>query len=515
MKAQTTRAVVAGVVSGAAALGAAELVAAFVRPVSSPVVAVGSVAVDATPEWLKHFAIRSFGQHDKTVLLSVVALAVVALCAVAGIVAQRRPQAGVAVVALLAVAAGAAAVSRPDSALVDVLPSLAALGVGAMLLPHLARRSRQASRHVTGEPSWDDFVEAPATSRRRFVLLAGATAGLAVATGGLGRLIGSHRRDVTASRASVQLPRAVSPAPAPPAQLQVDGLTPFLTREADFYRIDTALVVPRVAAETWRLRIHGEVDNAFELTFAQLSARPLMERDVTLTCVSNEVGGPLAGNARWLGASLADVLREARPRAGADMVLSTSADGFTVSTPLAAILDGRDAMLAIAMNGSPLPVRHGFPVRMVIPGLYGYVSATKWVVDLEVLRFGDEQAYWTERGWAEQAPIKTAARIDVPASSSQVSAGKVMVAGVAWAQHRGIGAVDVRIDGGPWLPARLAGVPSVDTWRQWVVEWDAVPGDHTIECRATDGTGAVQTGERHGTVPDGATGWHSTVVTVK
>ncbi len=495
-------------------MGAAELVAAFVRPVSSPVVAVGSVAVDATPEWLKNFAIRSFGQHDKTVLLGVVAAAVFLLCATAGIVAQRRPRAGVAVVALLAVAAGAAAVTRPDSALVDVLPSLAALGVGALLLPHLARGSRQASRQATGEPSWDDFVEAPETSRRRFVLLAGATAGLAVATGSLGRLVGSRRRDVTASRASVQLPPAVSPAPALPAQLQVEGLTPFRTREADFYRVDTALVVPRVAAETWRLRIHGEVDNAFELTFAELTSRPLMERDVTLTCVSNEVGGQLAGNARWLGASLADVLREARPREGADMVLSTSADGFTASTPLAAILDGRDAMLAIAMNGSPLPVRHGFPVRMVIPGLYGYVSATKWVVDLEIMRFGNQQAYWSERGWAEQAPIKTAARIDVPASSARVAAGTVAVAGVAWAQHRGISAVDIRIDGGPWLPARLADVPSTDTWRQWVVQWDAVTGDHTIECRATDGIGAVQTGERHDTVPDGATGWHSTTVTV-
>ncbi|MFC7641278.1 molybdopterin-dependent oxidoreductase [Streptosporangium lutulentum] len=265
----------------------------------------------------------------------------------------------------------------------------------------------------------------------------------------------------------------------------------------------------------WRLRIHGLVDRPVELTFDDLLARPLAERDITLTCVSNEVGGPYAYHARWLGVDLAALLRQAGVRSGADQILSRSADGWTCATPVETVLDGRDALLAVGMNGQVLPPVHGFPARMIVPGLYGYVSATKWVTDLKLTRFADELAYWTVRGWAERAPIKTASRIDVPKAFARLPAGRLTVAGVAWAQHRGVDAVEVRIDGGPWHQARLAPSANADTWRQWHLDWQVAPGEHRLEVRATDATGHTQPSQRVTPFPDGATGWHSVVVTVR
>ena len=256
------------------------------------------------------------------------------------------------------------------------------------------------------------------------------------------------------------------------------------------------------------------VSRDINLTFDQLIRRPLLEDYITLTCVSNPVAGPYIGNARWLGASLASLLREAGVRAGADQLLCTSADGFTSGAPLLTAMDGRDAMLAVAMNGSVLPVEHGFPVRMVIPGLYGYVSACKWITDIEVTTFAANSAYWAQRGWDQQAPIKTESRIDVPNGQNSVRAGRTPVAGVAWAQHKGIEAVEVRVDRGPWQLARLAAVPDIDTWRQWVWEWDAAPGSHLIEARATDKTGYTQTAQQAPPEPNGATGYPAVSVTV-
>jgi DMSO/TMAO reductase YedYZ molybdopterin-dependent catalytic subunit len=345
-------------------------------------------------------------------------------------------------------------------------------------------------------------------------VLAGTAGATAVA--GAGGRVAAARAGAGLGPADVTLPAAAQRAAAIPggAALDVPGVTPFVTPNADFYRIDTALVVPRVDAAAWRLRLHGLVDREVELSYRDLLALPLVERTVTLTCVSNEVGGVLAGNATWLGLPVATLLERAGVQPGADMVLSTSSDGFTASTPLETLLDGRDALLAVGMNGAPLPPEHGFPVRMVVPGLYGYVSATKWLVDLEVTRFDRVEAYWTRRGWAAQAPIKTFSRIDVPRPLTRVRAGRTAVAGVAWAQHRGVRAVQVRVDGGPWQAARLADEASVDTWRQWVWTWDATPGTHTLEVRSTDGTGALQPEERRPPKPDGATGWHSVVVSV-
>ena len=289
----------------------------------------------------------------------------------------------------------------------------------------------------------------------------------------------------------------------------IPGITPYVTSNDDFYRVDTAFTVPRVTTDAWRLKIHGLVDEPFEIGYADLLALPQVERMVTLTCVSNEVGGSLAGNASWQGVRITDLLTRAKPQAGADCVYSTSADGFTVTTPLSVLTDGRDALLAIGMNGQPLPIEHGFPVRMVVPGLYGYVSATKWVVDLELTKFSEVSAYWTDRGWAPMGPIKTASRIDVPRLGTVLSAGTAPVAGVAWAQHRGISKVEVQVDDGPWQPAQLSGAVSADTWRQWVYSWAATSGSHQLRVRATDGTGALQTAAVQDVIPDGATGYHT------
>jgi len=356
-------------------------------------------------------------------------------------------------------------------------------------------------------------VDLQPPGRRAF--LAAGTAALAV--GGISAVAGrslAERSNVSAAIASVHLPRAAHPVPPlpPGANLGIKGLSPFITPNGSFYRVDTALILPQVDPKNWQLRIHGMVEREITIDFAQLLRRPLVEDWITLCCVSNPVAGPYIGNAKWLGASLASLLRTARVRAGADQLLCTSTDGFTSGTPIATVLDGRDALLAVGMNGAPLPVAHGFPVRMVVPGLYGYVSATKWVTDIKVTTYQAEVAYWAQRGWSQQAPIKTECRIDVPGGS--VRAGRTPVAGVAWAQHKGIDAVHVRVDRGAWQQARLAAVPGIDTWRQWVWDWDATSGTHTIEARATDATGYTQTAAQAAPEPNGASGYPSITVSV-
>jgi DMSO/TMAO reductase YedYZ molybdopterin-dependent catalytic subunit len=338
---------------------------------------------------------------------------------------------------------------------------------------------------------------------------------VAAAAGGAGDLL-LRRFSVTASRAQVRLPAAARQARPAPAgsELKIPGLSSFYTPNSSFYRVDTDLVLPQVSPENWTLRIGGMVDREIELSFADLLRLPLTEADITMVCVSNVVGGPYTGNARWLGASLPALLRRAGLQRGADQVLSTSTDGMTISTPVSALMDGRNALLAVGMNGQPLPIAHGFPARMVVPGLYGYVSGTKWVTKLELTTYARNKAYWTQRGYAQQAPIKTESRIDVPKPLTQVKAGRVPVAGVAWAPHRGIDAVEVNVDGGAWQQARLAAADGIDSWRQWVWTWDASPGLHTLQVRATDGTGATQPSTRTQIFPNGASGWDSTVVTV-
>ncbi|GAV37140.1 sulfoxide reductase catalytic subunit YedY [Streptomyces acidiscabies] len=505
-----------GALAGCAALAVAEAVAGAVRPQAGPVVAVGGAAIDRTPATVKDWAIRHFGTDDKLVLqlgiLAVLALFAVSL-GIAGLRFRRTAAAGV---LSFGVVGALAATGRPDSAgVADALPSMAGAVAGAVLL--YALTGRLAPRPPSPVPSDADW------DRRGFVIAASAAAVASAGAGLLGRsLAGAEGRDAVTSRRNVVLPAPASPAPAVPkgAAPKISGLSPFITPGADFYRVDTALVVPKVDATSWRLRIHGTgVTRPVTLSYDDLLRRDLVERDITLTCVSNEVGGPYIGNARWIGVRLADLLAECGvkpPSKGgpADQLVARSVDGMTIGSPVEDVMDGRDALLALGMNGEPLPFAHGFPVRMVVPGLYGFVSACKWIKDIELTTFDAYDPYWVKRGWARRAPVKTQSRIDTPKPFARPEAGTVMVAGVAWAQHRGIDKVEIRVDDGPWQEARLAAEDTADTWRQWTFPWQATRGGHTLTVRATDRTGAVQTEKRTRTIPDGASGWHSVVVTV-
>jgi DMSO/TMAO reductase YedYZ molybdopterin-dependent catalytic subunit len=564
--------------AAAVAIGAAQLAAGLTVPQGSPVVAVGQAAIDLTPPPVKDFAISAFGAADKTVLLGGILVVLALYAALVGILAVRRLAIGMWGLALFAFIGLVAALTRPDSTAEYIVPTLAGAAAGVFALTRLARaagrlsapRSRArrpggAGRSGSRAPGGPGVPPAPETltppdlpappaaasnsgaadarpesgaspsgysftylpnpddpgppsgpARRRFLVSSGIAAVAAVAGTVAGRELAT-RRDVTLARAALRFPRPAVAAPPLPAgsDLHIPGLSSFITPNDSFYRVDTALLLPQVDPSTWQLRIHGMVQREVTITFAELLKRPLIEDYVTLTCVSDPVGGPYVGNAKWLGASLAALIRQARPRAGASQLLCTSADGFTSGTPLQVVLDGRDALLAVAMNGTALPVEHGFPARMVIPGLYGYVSATKWVTDIEVTTFAAASAYWVERGWSQQAPIKTESRIDVPAIGATLRPGPAPVAGVAWAQHKGVAAVEVRVDRGPWHEARLAAVPDIDTWRQWVWEWQATPGNHLLEARATDKTGNTQTAVQAQPVPNGASGYPSATVTVR
>ncbi|MFJ1756138.1 molybdopterin-dependent oxidoreductase [Kitasatospora sp. NPDC088134] len=492
-----------GLAAAAAALGAGELLAWATGPGGSPVLAVGSAAIDLTPTPLKEYAVRTFGTRDKAVLLGGIFLATALLAAVAGVLASRFPRVGAAVFGAFGVLGAVAAWSRPTAARADGLPALLAGAVGAVAVVLLSRPA--AAAPAAGPPV-----------SRRAVLLAGTFAAGAVAGVG-GRALTDRRFDVSAAREAVRLPAPAVPlAPLPAAvHPQVPGLSPFRTPNPGFYRVDTALSLPRIDPRDWALRLHGLVDRPQLITFDQLLREPLEELDHTLSCVSNEVGGPYVGTTRWLGASLPALLRRAGVRAGADQLVGRSKEGMTIGTPLESVLDGRRALLAVAMDGEVLPVAHGFPCRTVVPGFYGYTSATKWLVDLEVTTFAAFDPYWVRRGWDRTGAVRTASRIEVPAPFAKVPAGEVDVAGTAWAIHRGIAAVELRFDGGPWQQAELAADAGPDLWRQWSYRWSgAVPGTHRIEVRATDATGAVQPEQRAEPFPAGATGWHSAVVTV-
>jgi DMSO/TMAO reductase YedYZ molybdopterin-dependent catalytic subunit len=510
----------AGVVAALVTVGVAHLAAALLDPPASPLVALGDAFIDLTPAWLKEAAIAAFGVHDKTALLVGIVVVVAGLAAATGVLALRRPDLATAAVILLGGVAGIAALTRPETGLAAPAPSLVGAVTGAFVLRGLVRRLRPRRRTGAAADRAGDGRDAPeavattGTSRRGFLRSAAVAAGLGVVAATVGAVVAGARSTAGAVR-SLALPRpARSAAPVPP-DAQAPGVGPVVTPNGDFYRIDTAFTVPQLDPDAWHLRVHGLVEQEITLTFADLLGADLVETYVTLTCVSNPIGGDLAGNARWLGLPVREVLARARPLQGADMVLSRSADGFTASTPLEALTDDRDALLAVGMNGDPLPPEHGFPVRLVVPGLYGYVSATKWVVELEVTTFAEAQAYWTVRGWSERGPVKTASRIEVPRDGAHVPAGPVDVGGTAWALHVGITGVEVQVDDEPWQAATLSGEISVDTWRQWSWRWpDARPGRHLLRVRARDATGTVQTGDRAAPAPDGATGWHEVPVIV-
>jgi DMSO/TMAO reductase YedYZ molybdopterin-dependent catalytic subunit len=448
---------------------------------------------------LKDLAVAWFGTNDKTALRVGILTVLLVLAAAGGVLAVRRYWSGALVTVVLAGLAVAAAASRPDSGQTGFVPSAVA-GITALLILKLF-----AQRLV---PLLD--VPNDAVSRRGFLQLSAGVAIGSAAVGALGRIVGRNRAAVAEAREGLNLPKP--PTLAPPAGVQADGATPWVTANDDFYRIDTALSVPQILPSDWKLRIHGMVDRELELTFDDLLKRQVVHKWVTLTCVSNEVGGDLIGNALWSGVLLKDLLLEAGPGKDADAIKSTSQDGFTAGTPLSTLVDDRQSMLAFAMNGQPLPVEHGFPVRIVVPGLYGYVSATKWLTDIEVTRFDRFEAYWTPRGWSALGPIKLSSRIDVP--RSKASPGQVTVAGVAWDQHVGVSKVEVRVDGGPWQQATLAADASIDTWRQWHWTWDAPQGNHILQVRAFDAKGNPQVEASAPPAPNGATGLHTVNVEV-
>ncbi len=516
---------VAGVVAALVALAVAEIVAALSRTFQSPVLDVGDRVIDAVPRRVKDLAIDWFGTNDKIALLVGIASILTVYAMIVGIVAfgRRLPLAlgGIAVFGLIG--AYASQTTRRQAPFVAVLPSVVGAAVGVAALYGLRRAATrrgpaaptESSTPKTLAPPRPSIAELVPNDRRRFLATAAAATTGAVLLGSLGRQA-RQRFSAAGDRARLRVPSARRPLAATPPEIvaPIEGVSPFFTPNAGFYRIDTALTVPQVAVDGWRLRVSGMVDDPFELTYDELLQLPLVESDITLTCVSNEVGGKLLGTARWLGVRLDDLLDSAGIDPDADQIVGRSVDGYTCGFPTSA-LDGRDALVAIGMNGELLPLEHGFPARLIVPGLYGYVSATKWLEEIELTRFDRFDQYWVERGWVDDAPIKVQSRIDTPKGLATVDAGTVPIGGVAWAQTRGIERVELQFDDGDWVEASLAAELNDVTWRQWSYAWQATSGRHTVRVRATEKNGPIQTPDRTEPFPSGATGQHQIVVIVR
>jgi DMSO/TMAO reductase YedYZ molybdopterin-dependent catalytic subunit len=518
-----------GLLSTFAGLALAELVVGLVRGANSPVVPVGQEIIDAVPPSVKDWAIDWFGTADKAVLIMGTLFSLAVIGSIVGTLAVKGNRAAAyAVSAVVGLIGVWAVMMRPAPTFGKMLPPIVGTAASIAVIWWLSPRDAELAadgvdaRDTTGAAT-GDLVAAP-VQRRNFLQGAATVGLLSVMSGVLGRIL-KQRFEIGDERDALDLPTPTDTAvdvvgstgetaagAAGGMSFDVDELTPFVVPNSDFYRIDTALVVPQVPKDSWRLRVHGMVDRELDITFADLLERDMVERYVTLSCVSNEVGGSLVGNALWQGVLLRDVLDEAGVQDGATQVVSRSIDGWNCGTPTSAIMDGRDAMLAIAMNGEPLPAEHGYPVRMVVPGLYGYVSATKWVTDIELTRWEDFDGYWVPRGWSKEGPVKTMARIDRPRRRRDYAPsgdGVIDIAGLAWAVHRGISKVEVSIDEGEWRECELADVPSDDTWRQWRYRWtDATPGDHEVRARAYDGDGVPQPEQPKPVAPDGAQGYH-------
>ncbi len=500
-------AAIAGAVAGTAAIGANELLAGLLMGAPSFVVEVGAAVIALQPPGAKQFVVDLFGTNDKLVFNLLIVAVAVGGAAVLGIVARHRF--GLAVLGFAGAGVAAMAISVLLDPLVDpllaILSAVVSIGVAVGVLWALLQLASGPAE-----------VEMPDFSRRRFIGTSMAVAGVAVAGGLLGRWVG-QAAGVAEPVDIPPLPDPVEPAPALAngADLGLDGLSPIVTPNADFYRIDTSLLTPRVDATTWQLTVSGMVDRPITLDYADLLALPLHERYVTIACVSNEVGGGLVGNALWRGALLREVLDSAGVQDGATQVVGRSYDGWTCGFPTEWVkTDERDALIAVAMNGEPLPAEHGFPARLIVPGLFGYVSATKWLTNIELTRWEDFDAYWVPLGWAKEGPILTQSRIDLPRANASLAAGEVAVAGVAWAPDRGVSTVEVEVDGASWEPAELSVAISDATWVQWQYRWPATPGDHIIRVRATDGDGVVQESRQTRPAPDGARGYHAVQVSV-
>lgn len=493
----------AGAIAGLAGLAVSHAATMALTLRSSPVVAVSETIIQLTPGPVAERAIDILGSRDKPVLVAVVVAVFLGIAIWAGLLAKRSWWLPLVVYAVMGGIAAAAVVTRYDARALDMVPVMAGVVTWIVALSFLTDPLVR-EQHEQEQPE----VEAPRHNRRSFLIRAGAGGLVAIAVGLTGEVFGRGRRQVEKTRRLLRL--AVNDPGLPPGvSVALEGVKPWRTSNNDFYQVHTAIFVPAIEPMDWRLRIHGMVREEMTLTYQDLLDLEITEAWITLNCVSNEVGGPLIGNAWWSGVRLAPLLAAVGVDPEADAVLQTSSDGWTCGTPLSVLTDDRNAMLAIAMNGEPLPIEHGFPVRTLVPGLYGYVSACKWVVDMEVSRFDRFDAFWTERDWAEQAPVKLASRIDVPEDGGDVEVGDVRIAGSAWAQRRGIAEVEYSLDGGAWKGAALARVPSADTWVQWTATVDVDEGDHELRVRAIAADGEVQTGVERDVLPDGATGWHT------
>jgi DMSO/TMAO reductase YedYZ molybdopterin-dependent catalytic subunit len=503
---------IAGLAAASVSLGVAQLAGIPFGARADARTAVASSVVDLTPGPIKEWAIQTLGSLDKLFLAVVVVVVIATLAAIAGSLETQRRPAGSAVIVGAGLLGCVAVLSRQGATALDTIPTLLGAACGVAALRWLTHRFWPGLEEVTEDNTGYDE---PNTGRRGLIMA--GLLGFGVVSGVVGAAIARRVHSVAGDRSSVALPRPRIPAPPIPAEVQPNGvgLPSFITASTDFYRIDTALTVPQLSHTDWRLRIHGMVDREVTYSFQELAGFDVVEMAMTLTCVSNPIGGELISTGVWTGYRVADLLAAARVHPDADMVLSTSIDGFTAGTPVEALTDTRGALLAVGLNGQPLPIEHGYPARLVVPGLYGYVSATKWVVDMELTRFDRAEAYWTRMGWAPRAPVKTESRIDVPKGGQKLPMRPAVFGGVAWAQNRGVRLVEVRIDDGVWQPAELGASYSNATWRLWSFPWHAKsPGKHTITVRATDNTGATQTADQVDTVPDGATGWHTVEFTV-
>jgi len=527
---------VAGVVAATLALGVAELIAGIRQQWRSPVIDVGDRVIDNVPPVVKDFAIETFGTNDKPALLIGIGATLLIYSAVIGALAFRRRieirLIGIGVFGLIG--SLAAVTNRAGGSLDDAIPTVVGSIAGAaalwgahhIALPLIAEEP-SADTAAPSQPADADQpapTDAPRASRRELLVRSGgvlaALALVGAGAGAVGRTIRS-RFSAAESRMNVALPSATNTlAPIPQSvSVGVDGVAPFVTPNADFYRIDTALTVPQVPTDGYELRVTGMVDRELSLSFEDLLRRDVVEHDITLTCVSNTIGGELIGNARWTGVRLDELLAEAGLDPAATQVVGRSVDGYTCGFPVEAATDGRDALVAFGMNGEPLPLEHGFPVRLIVPGLYGYISATKWLTEIELTTFEDFEQYWVPRGYADRAPIKLMSRIDSVdglGTLTRSADGTAAIGGVAWAQTRGISAVEVQLDDGPWQPCELGDALNDDTWRQWAFRWTPeATGRTSIRCRATDGDGVIQTAERSEPLPNGASGHHQIVVFVE
>jgi DMSO/TMAO reductase YedYZ molybdopterin-dependent catalytic subunit len=486
----------AGLLAGLGGLATAYATSTWLGLRGNPVTDVAELVIRLTPGPVAERAIQLVGRHDKPLLVTGVMVVVLLLFACLGLLAKRAYGAAIGGFVALGVIALIANQSQYAAPATGILPSLVGFLTWLVLLGVL-------TSYLRPQP-YSEFDR-----ERRFLLLASGVGVGSLVVGLLGWRVGGHRRAVDAAREALDLGRVSNPGPPTGVEVGLGGITAWKTSSSRFYRIDTSLVPPAISPDDWTVRIHGMVDREITLTYADLLKRPRHEMWMTLNCVSNPVGGPLISNAWWSGTHLKDLLEEAGVRQGADAVQQTSDDGWTCGTPLSALLDDRGAMLAYAMNGEPLPVEHGFPVRTLVPGLYGYVSACKWVRQIEVTTFDSFSAYWTERGWSALGPVKLSSRIDTPGDGDHVTAGQLRVGGLAWHQNTGISAVQVQLDGGGWQPATLARKTLKDSWVQWVATLDAPAGRHRLAVRAVNDEGQVQTAVRADPVPNGSSGWHT------